>query len=227
MPPAQNPHQTDFFGMHSTLSELMWIPKFDNFVCWRTNSFRNGPHRKRWFLMKIRIRFQQLQGPFSEHTSLSMVKRPYLQLLGQLNFVQVQAQVTTQHSPSCGLRNAEFLWPTRIRLLHILTDSGDVFGRSSVSSSYGCWFIVYWSSGLKFIYHITNSPLDRTISATIFSVTATVKWAMRAERCPNRTGHFDWTILSLHLNVLLNAISVPLFGKTYLKFSLSILFFTL
>lgn len=57
--------------------------------------------------MEIRISCQLFQSPFREYTSLSMVV--YLQFLGQFHFVQEQAQVSTQNSSRCCLRNAEFL----------------------------------------------------------------------------------------------------------------------
>ena len=101
---------SDFFEMHWTLLDLTWIGIVSNstilFVRVLLQS-EMGLIAEDDFSMKIGVSCQLLQSPFNEHKPLSM--DVYLQFLGQLNFVRIQAQVTAQNSPSCGLRKAEFL----------------------------------------------------------------------------------------------------------------------
>lgn len=46
--PQITQNHCDCNGMHWTILDLIWI----GVVCWRAHSFRNGPHRQRWFFGK-------------------------------------------------------------------------------------------------------------------------------------------------------------------------------
>lgn len=84
----------------------------------------------------------------------------YLQLLGL-----VQVHVTMQNSSSSGQRMVEFLLATinclSAILLNTLMNSVYVYAKFCVSSSYWCCFIVYWTSGFKFILLTAKIDISR------------------------------------------------------------------
>jgi len=137
-PPNQNPHQTDFLGMHLELY-LTWIgivPNSTILLVHISIYLKMGLIAKDDLFSEIWVNFQLLQNPISEHMALSMVV--YLKFLGQLNFIGVQTQVDAKFAKLKSQKGQVLVNDEKLTAsdFPVHSHSSDVFSRPCVSVTY-------------------------------------------------------------------------------------------